>query len=483
MICVIVTANYNMNCRSIIPGADLIAYGWDASKFDIINYRSAELSGIAKYPLLALTCNNNITWTNPFSKLVYDIPDQFVSIIKTIGGSVTIANTISFGSTHDVYLSMYRHVETSALFGMFSASESWKQINEFISKSGMMIGYSTSRTNSYVITLKPFEMMTMYLSDEAKFFVADLISTHPIFNTTSVDAYEKFISMFGTHGISEFIGGGRMQLSFATAFSFLRTMSQTNVQINAEFNFLNLISQSGGGGGSGRIVNQQWISASSLEYGCLGGSGGCPTASSFNEWTNSVFSNPWPLDVTMQSISILLPSSIRFQYDLAIINYLMKSYINNDAIPFLTNVIQRLNTIYSIETQCDPKCYCVNTPGCIQVLGMSYNTKYVFDTNVKLYQTNLHNLISVFTNALNVATNLRIPKIINSTKFIEFTSTMLNLYTQNQKIVLSDFHPEICKCSCNLMIRPNILKPPYTIVKDMPATTTNLNAYIYSFKT
>lgn len=285
--------------------------------------------------------------------------------------------------------------------------------------------------------------------------------------------------MFGTHIVTEFTGGGKFQLSFATGSSYFDTMSQTDIQLNAKYNFLNLVGQSGGGGGTGRTVDQLWLNASILEYECLGGYGGCPTSTTFSEWTKSVFTNPWPLDVTMQSISVVMPHSIQLHFELAIINYLMKSYINNDAIPFLTNVIQRLNTIYQVNAQCNPDCHC-SQDSCVPPLGIYVSTKSDFDANMTVYHNNLQKLISDFTDALNITSNLKVQKIVNSTKFIELTSIILKLSTQHQQLILNGSYPIVCKYSCEYYLY--MAGGRYKHVHAVPAITTNVNAYIHSLK-
>lgn len=139
-----------------------------------------------------------------------------------------------------------------------------------------------------------------------------------------------------------------------------------------------------------------------------------------------------------------------------------------------------------MSPQCNPTCKYFYNPSPIatyKVVGMESNTKNEFDTNVKSYGNNLHKLISSFVDALNVASNIRVPKIINSTKFIEFTSAMLNLYVQYQKIILSGFHSIVCTCSCNLLVKESPFKPKTSVVQNMHATIINVNAYVYSFKT
>jgi hypothetical protein len=41
-----------------------------------------------------------------------------------------------------------------------------------------------------------------------------------------------------------------------------------------------------------------------------------------------------------------MPQKITLQYDIDTINYLMKSYIKNEAIPLILNTILRLKTVY-----------------------------------------------------------------------------------------------------------------------------------------
>lgn len=465
----------NCDCGFIIPGTDGLVNGRNIAQYDALSVRS-KLSGIAILPLFALTCNNNITWTNPITKQTYDVPDQIETTIQLINSSVMNAQTISFKTTNDVRAFASKQLKIEPLVGMFSASESWKQHNGIISTLGMMIGYSSSHTNYFVVTLKPSETMKLFLSDEAKLFVSEFVSKYPLFNETSIDVYEKFITQFGTHYVKSLTGGGKFEFPFATPFNILHTMSQTSINLNAEHNFLNLIERSIGRIGTEYEVNQEWLNASITDFDCFGGLGSCPQSeSTFNEWTKSIFANPWPLNVTMEKISTLMPKAIQTQFDMAVTNYLIKKYIKYETIPFLTNFIFQVNAKYVVNAQCFPMCANLSYFGHV----MMDSTKPYFDETLTKYKTNLRNLITEVTNTLSDGVILTTQKLISKTKFIDFTNSMSNHYSQYQKIVSNDTQYILCTCTCEYCC-DELFPAPRKVNITMSPNVTLLNAFILS---
>jgi hypothetical protein len=82
-------------CNNMIAGIDKLASGVDITKFDNSGLNRGTWSGGSKYPLIAISCKKNESWTNPFSGFKFTIPDQIpgAESIKVYGGSASDLST------------------------------------------------------------------------------------------------------------------------------------------------------------------------------------------------------------------------------------------------------------------------------------------------------------------------------------------------------------------------------------------------------
>jgi hypothetical protein len=335
------------NCQNLIPMTDKIATGYDMSKFDASGFYQPIWTGGSKFPFIKITCDNNQTWINPFTKITYSVPDQIPGseAIKMQGGSARIQST-SYFNTYDRLITTTTFVSRdSYLFGMFSDTITMTKTTDSMMRGEVFFQASSAIASSYSVVTKPVEMLQP--SELAQFYITKMVHEYSIFNSTSYEFYDMFMDYFGTHGVDYIMGGAKYSQLVTTANAFLSQNTYGDASLNGGFNILNFIDKSMGGSGSINLLDKKWLNFSNIKTSCLGGSGGCPYSDqSFNQWTQDAFSNPWLINMSIFPISKMLPSNVRFSYDMAVMNRFMKAYLNNIALPFLN---YSLNAKYKVR--------------------------------------------------------------------------------------------------------------------------------------
>lgn len=324
------------NCYNLIPITEKIAVGYDMSKYDASGFYQSFWDGISKYQFVKITCEKNQTWTNPFTNITYQVPDQISgpNAIKIQENPPKIQSTHYF-NTYERLIGTTAYVsKDSYLVGMFSNTVTMTKALDSMMKGESFFQASSSIASSYSVFTKPVE--TLEPSELAQFYISKMVNEYPIFNSTSLEFYNMFIDYFGTHGANYIMGGIKYLQLVTTANEFLSQNTYENASLNGGLNILNFIDKSMGGSGSTNLIDKKWLNYSNIKTSCFGGLGDCPfSEQTYNRWKQNVFFNPWPINMSIFPISKMLPKNVQSSYDMAITNRFMKAFLNNIALPFL----------------------------------------------------------------------------------------------------------------------------------------------------
>jgi len=327
-------------CNNMIPGLDKQQRGIDASTYDMFGQNP----GYSPAPLIEFTCNQGRTVI--ISGQTYSLPDQVLGQPEQLPYTQTeYVDVLNFNS-YNYQQTMSSTIGTTYMFGMFSNSETYQTSINYINAQNRMAGIITSQVSAneiYLIPIDPYINSSLSLDPQVCNPLAlSLASTYPIFNTTSLDAYEEFISYCGTHYLSTASYGGWIISMYYTQTSFLQTMTSVQIEQQAEANFMNFLKESGGADGSQTTIDTQYTSATITDTFTRGGSGSPSGPNTFTSWENSVAQNPWIWNAVTLPNYLLVPTSIQTSMCLAIQNHLSVAFLKSEVLSMCDIWIQQL---------------------------------------------------------------------------------------------------------------------------------------------
>ncbi|KAK7474477.1 hypothetical protein BaRGS_00034299 [Batillaria attramentaria] len=200
-----VTLRTGTSCSNVIPGLFRQSRGVDVSRLELMPLDMMESEDGFRSPVIDFTCDKGNT--RPIGGVSYQQPDQVWLVSNIPSGSMTGSVQIMTSSNE-----VRESFDVNAGIGVnsrkfaFSASSSYSKVQNTVLKEEKNVQSLGATFSSWQIELQHVDVLD--LGVDAQREVSELPATY-IENT---GAYERFISQFGTHYISEGKFGGLMMM-------------------------------------------------------------------------------------------------------------------------------------------------------------------------------------------------------------------------------------------------------------------------------
>ncbi|XP_071126454.1 perivitellin-2 67 kDa subunit-like [Mytilus edulis] len=308
------------NCGNVPPFLSRLRDGVDITKLDLLPLDLGANDGF-KNPVFDFTCDFETTRT--INNVQYNIPDQVWSVVNIPTGWLS-SNIEIHKTSHAVKKSMGRKVDVGYGEGIFSASGSYKKVQDYITNSSKYIEEVTSYTSGYKINMMPD--WALEFGRVAKMYIERFLPK--TFNDTTTSQYMRFIDTFGTHYFNQGKFGGLLRLILATDESYYHSKTDSQVEAQASATFFNII-KLGGGGSSGRqTVDEAFTRATRKSVRYYGGSTNLIVTNGISAWQPTVAGSPWLFGGSLTEISgMIADRSKRLSMKRAIQVYMDKAYM------------------------------------------------------------------------------------------------------------------------------------------------------------
>jgi hypothetical protein len=301
-------------CNTPISATSYLGSGFDAQK---------ALFGLA--PIFDFTYDEGLTWTSPYTKITYDVPDQMsVSPHESVQ---EIVNQGSYSSYHE-YKQMFEE--------WFSFDVGINAGNYFSAgyKYNKTLGYVHDKmSESYAEIIRGHHLWTYYLATLYPSFVMTFnpmfeksIEMFPQIIKTNADrefAYQ-FVQTFGTHYSYKAIFGAKLDFNAAISSYITRSYSREWCYTQYGFYFhykLFNVSSGGFANQTDITVDKTFLKNINAQTFFLGGD---PTLADLNNltlWVKSIDQNTAPMNITLVGLWNLVKDPIK--------RNTMRNYIRN----------------------------------------------------------------------------------------------------------------------------------------------------------
>ncbi|CAC5371793.1 PRF1 [Mytilus coruscus] len=266
------------NCGNIPPFLSRLRDGVDITKLD----------------LLPLDFGTNDGFKNP----VFDFTCDFETT-RTINNDGFLRTSKIHKTSNDVKKSMGLKVDVDYDAGIFSASGSYKKVQDYITNSSKYIEEVTSHTSGYKINMMPD--WALEFSRVAKMYIERFLPK--TFNDNTTSQYMRFIHTFGTHYFNQGKFGGLLRLILATDESYFDKKIDSQVEAQASATFFNIIKLGGGGSSDRQTVDEAFIKATKENIRYYGGSTDLIVTDGISAWQSTVAGKPWLFGGSLTEIS------------------------------------------------------------------------------------------------------------------------------------------------------------------------------------
>lgn len=330
-----------------MPGMQQTIMGVDRTTFDVWQQTDQFLQ-----PVVYMTCDQQIKYTDPFTGNVYDMPDQFSKIIA-IKGSPTDITTFLTQNTDELKSMMWpdQSDQNETVIGSLSSSQSVDQTTRLFVTSNLAVGLSYSNVLTNIMYLA--DLRQLNISAELSDYIQLNLTPPPVFNNQSASIYNKMFQTFGTD-YSETAGfGGEIVLWYYTNKALYAQESIPHILTDATNYLYNIILDAGGTTGVHKNISDQWIHQTTTNIYWRGGS--APSIGvDYNHWINTVPSDPMPVGSNLQPIYNLFWSNPPLQQNtrLAWTNYLDIVFLRTELTNSLDQFLILLGNIRPIGV-CD----------------------------------------------------------------------------------------------------------------------------------
>lgn len=268
------------------PGIDYLGKGVDLTNF------LPRVGAVAdmKHYVVDLTCEKDYVWRNPYNNQTFSVWDQVESILgdpssAQDGVFFKFQNTFEFSEHFGAY------VDSSALFGLFSASAEFGETFSMAVQTNSSMLYEYGKVNAFVA-----ELSTGLRASEGFISAASEV---PEFwwLPSSWPAVSSFISQFGTHFVYKAALGGEYRYSSICESVYVQAQGEAHAEGQAALDFLFLLHADGGASGEASAAEVGYQAACRRSVQCIGGDQAKCNMNSTSAWAdfiNSVDTNPGP---------------------------------------------------------------------------------------------------------------------------------------------------------------------------------------------
>jgi hypothetical protein len=288
-------------CAQLPPGLEKLTHGIDVTRFDLFPPDFTGDNGYGK-PLFGFTCDKEKKWQNSYLNETFDLPDQIESIVMIPGGILDKETEISI-NYQDAVRSTGQKLGIS-LLGMFSFSRSHQKIMEKMTAHQKLLITMHSHVSAYAVEMSPFwkEMAGATM----KGFMDHLPDTY----AADANAYQKFVSEFGTHYLQIARFGGVMRVESDTTKDYALSHTAKTIELQAGIAYMNILGAEGGHT-QGQQPQDAVYHTNTVTQAFYYGGTADPTkhgASVFQNWIVSAEKDPWIFGGQMESIVNFLPN-------------------------------------------------------------------------------------------------------------------------------------------------------------------------------
>lgn len=307
-----------VSCKNPISATSYLGSGFDARK---------ALFGLA--PIFDYTYNKNLQWKSPYTKKVYDVPDQMaVSPYESVQEIVNQGSYSSYHEYKEMFEEWYNFDIGISAGNYFSTGFKYNQtlgyIHDKMSESYAQIIRGHHLWTYYIATLYPaFIMKFDSMFEESLNMFPQTVKT----DADRAFAYQ-FIQSFGTHYSYKAIFGAK--LDFNAAISSYITKSYSKEWCVTQYGFYfhyKLFNVSSGGffNRTDITVDQTFLKNINAQTFFLGGE---PTVADLNNltyWVKTIDQNTAPMNITLVGLWNLVKDPIKQK---TMKNYI-QDYLNN----------------------------------------------------------------------------------------------------------------------------------------------------------
>ncbi|OXA43234.1 Complement component C9 [Folsomia candida] len=311
-------------CANPIPGISRILLGVDVTKLDLRHDYSVDHVDGFTTKLLDITCKEGGTWTSPFSGVKYDVPDQVLQVVALPSGLVA-SDTLLHTNMESVRHSMSEEAGISSVKeGLFSASLSFKNSQTSLFNSSRFVATMKAFVSTAGIDFIPPTDLGTSLN---KYFV-DALQALPVTYEEHPEAYDSFISTYGTHYYASGYFGGSLSTYFEVDKSFRRLTSDNEVKANAEATFFGILKTHGAYDGNVSTISEEFKRASHNSQRYYGGVANLFEKDGYTKWWPTVEGNSWLYGGVLKPVSELVPiGKQREALSKAVNVYISKAYL------------------------------------------------------------------------------------------------------------------------------------------------------------
>eukprot|EP01084_Bolivina_argentea_P189293 325557_1 len=325
-----IAINGDVHCNNPPPGFDRMQMGIDIADFD----QFAKQPGFLTLPVIDVTCNLNYTWTHPINHQVYDIPDQLTTNPVALPYDVTDYLSLVELTTYGLELNIAASISESYAFGLFSKSTSISNSFDYLSEQKRFVAAVNSTTQAFRMNIWPYDLEPdlTKLSPQAQSYINTL---PPIFDSSTVHVYDKFLTNWGTHYCTETFTGGYFRCEYYTSESFIGVMDKAEIEYQAGLYFMGFLQKSGAVAATIAPAAAAFKQATLFNCHC---SPSCPDSqSSYEQWQTEATYYPWLISLKYAPVTDLITNTtIRANMKVATANHLAHSYLQYEVLPALS---------------------------------------------------------------------------------------------------------------------------------------------------
>lgn len=131
------------------------------------------------------------------------------------------------------------------------------------------------------------------------------------------EMYQKFINKYGYAIVDQIVTGGKYMIDLTFESKLMKSHTEEWIRKQSEWSFMGIM---GGGHGESYHVDQlssEFVANSNYEFKYFGGDIGFKE-NQWKDWMNTVYNNPYPIEMRLQNITSVIPDSrIRMNIDKA----------------------------------------------------------------------------------------------------------------------------------------------------------------------
>lgn len=274
-----------------LPNSMYMAYGYDAKVGQLV-------TDAIRMPIKQISYNQSQTvWMNNQEYLLPDHCNYVGDYERDANCSVSI-----FVSTNDVEVQLYDNMSMKIdpwfMPGMFSASYEYS----YFSKQNKTNGMYTALSNQLFRTAQISCLIPTYTES----FLEMIANLPLVYNKSTCPYYKKLFNYYGTHGFIRSIFGGMLQMHSSYKIDYYDSVTDEKVKedLSMQFFFISF---------NGEMSSEQkkeYKSLSAIYTSTMQLMGGRPSTydpEHWQQWADTIDSNPIPLVFDVQPIYDMFP--------------------------------------------------------------------------------------------------------------------------------------------------------------------------------